>query len=187
MSTVDTAAADLFADQLVLEERRAVAFVPGAPADADAVVAQGLALMRALAVIEDAAPRGDTDDAAAESALSRLEAKVDLLTALVGALAAGMQPGDALHAIRWTAAGAALPCVAATGAVSGGDAGLLRIAPSLLLPTPLAIPATVVVSDERQLLLRFDPPAPAFAEALERLVFRIHRREVARQRALTSA
>ena len=112
---------------------------------------------------------------------------------VVSTLAQGVSPGMtkiklfgavALAALLAVAAGSS---VVATGGVSAGDRGLLRIAPSLLLPTPLAIPATVLASGERQLLLRFDPPAPAFAEALERLVFRIHRREVARQRALTSA
>jgi hypothetical protein len=171
----------LFGDVLACEELRPLAFVPGRDADPAAVAAAAEALLRALAVVEDG-PRGDEPEPGGDHALPRIEAKIDLLTALVASLCA--QAGaDPSRRLRWSARGA---CIDVADAPVAGTRGYLRVRPADWLPSPLQLPATVLATaaqDEgHRAWLRFDDlPAPLQA-ALERHLFRQHRRAVAESR-----
>lgn len=174
----------LFGDTLTCEELRPAAFLPGAPGDAAlaSLNARGEALLQALAVVEDGV-RNEEPEQPADHALHRIEAKLDLLTALVAGLCAS-HDDDPVQPLQWSARGASLP-IAAPAAV--GSSGRFRIRPTDLLPSALVLPATVLACDtgaDGQTLawLRFGPLSPALQAALERHLFRVHRRAVAESR-----
>ena len=175
----------LFGDALACEEMRAAAFLPGPVGDAmlraDAV--RGEALLRSLAVIEDSSHRTDEPDQLADHVLLRMEAKIDLLTSLVAGLHAGSQ-SDPVRALEWSARGA---CLHGESAAPVGTIGRFRVLPADWLPSPLLLPATVLAADTDavagpRLWLRFGPLPPALQAALERHLFRIHRRLIAERR-----
>ena len=77
-------------------------------------------------------------------------------------------------------------CVSSDAAAAPGTTGLFRIQPSDWLPESLELPATVLASVTDgagpQLWLRFGPLTPALESALERHLFRVHRRAIAESR-----
>ncbi|VXC07498.1 conserved hypothetical protein [Luteimonas sp. 9C] len=173
----------LFGDILTLHETRSATFLPGALDDVtrERLALQGEALLRGLAVIDDGAPRAEDPDQPADPVLLRLEAKLDVLTLLMTGFAAAQGAIDAPVVLTWSARGAE---VQVRGAYAIGTEGAFRMSASDWLPTPLMVPATVVASvpgDDgvSRVWLRFGPVSPSLADALERHVFRIHRREVA--------
>lgn len=182
--TPETADALLFGEALACQEHVRAGF---APQPLDARQAEALCLraesgLGAIAVIED--NRTDEEDAAQGAALRRVEAKLDLLLALVGHL--GRTTEAAEVSLQWSALGARLP---ATPDAAVGDTGLFRIQAANWLPEPLALPARVIAIGPAQdtpgavlLWLRFDPLTPGAASALERHLFRRHRRAVAERR-----
>ncbi|MGO4551408.1 PilZ domain-containing protein [Lysobacter sp. 2RAF19] len=178
MNAVQAAREALFGDVLACRETRPAAFEPSVPDGArlQALFARSEALLRALAVVEDS-PRHDDSDGHDETSLQRIEAKLDLLTALVASLA-GAQATDSLRALQWSARGAWL----AVDAPAVGTSGLLRVQPADWLPSPLLLPATVIAAADDGVLLRFDDLPPALEAALERHLFRLHRRAVAESR-----
>jgi hypothetical protein len=176
----------LFGDILTLHETRAATFLPGALDDAtlQRMALQGEALLRGLAVIDDGAPRADDPEQPVDPALLRMEAKLDVLTLLMTGFAASQGALDAPVDLTWSARGAE---VLVRGVFANGTAGVFRMAASDWLPTPLNLPATVVAQapgdgNVTRVWLRFGPLSPSMADALERHVFRIHRREVAENR-----
>ncbi|AER55289.1 hypothetical protein DSC_03180 [Pseudoxanthomonas spadix BD-a59] len=175
----------LFGEILTLEETRAARFLPGAllPAAVQDACAQGEALLRALAVIDDGAARSDEQDPQGEPALLRMEAKLDVLTLLVAELAAAQERGDPRQPLVWSARGVEL---VVSDPPAAGQQGLLRMRASDWLPTRLLLPAQVLAvqaeSAGTRVWLAFVQLSPALQSALERHVFRIHRREVAQLR-----
>ena len=174
----------LFGDALTCDEMRRAAFLPG---DVDAASlasfnARGEALLQSLAVVEDGV-RNEEPDQPPDHALHRLEAKVDLLTALVASLCASHED-DPMRPLRWSAHGASLPV---DGALPVGTAGRFRVKPTDWLPSPLILPATVLACGAEadgttRAWLRFGPLSPALEAALERHLFRVHRRAIAESR-----
>lgn len=181
----DAAREALFEGVLACDELRPAAFLPG---DADAPQRRSCqvraeALLRALAVVEDGA-RGEEPEAPADHALRRIEAKLDLLTALIANVAP--PSGDPLHPLRWSARGARLPVAAPLPARTRG---LFRVQPADWLPSPLLLPSEVLAcgldadaGGAHVVWLRFDPLGAALEAALERHLFRVHRRAVAESR-----
>ena len=179
MNTIATARAALFDEVLACEETLPAAFAPGTP---DAAVlrshfARGEALLRALAVVEDGT-RHDEGEAHEESALQRIAAKLDLLTALVATLA-GAHVTDPPRALEWSGLGA---MIAVDAPLPVGTTGLIRFQPADWLPSPLVLPAVVIASDAQVVCVRFQSLPPTLEAALERHLFRKHRRAVAQAR-----
>ncbi len=174
----------LFGDALTCDELRPAAFLPGV-LDSAALAsfnARGEALLQSLAVVEDGM-RSEEPEQPTDHALHRLEAKVDLLTALVASLCAS-HDDDPMLPLRWSAHGASL-VVAAPLPV--GTGGRFRVRPTDWLPSPLILPATVLACDSEadgatRAFLRFGPLSPALEAALERHLFRVHRRAIAESR-----
>ena len=102
---------------------------------------------------------------------------------LVARLARTQEPSDPIRALRWSALGVCMPSDTAT---APGTTGIFRIQPSDWLPEALELPATVLASvtdgDGPQLWLRFGPLTPPLESALERHLFRVHRRAIAESR-----
>lgn len=189
MTTVAGADDLLFGDVLACEEVRPAAFLAGRIDEAvlRSLGTRGESLLRALAVIEDGG-RGDAhpgpdQEQPADHAIHRIEAKLDLLTLLVAGVCAG-DDADPLRSLRWSARGAR---VAVDGPLAPGTAGHFRVRPADWLPSPLLLPASVVACDAdasgaHRAWLRFESLSPALEAALERHLFRIHRRAIAESR-----
>ena len=185
--TADAARDPLFGDTLAAEDARPLAVLPRWPEGRQrAALARGEALMRALALVDEARA-DDTDEPGADPAVRRLEAKVDLLIGLVGALMLREQPADAVHALRWSAQGAVVE-LSRDGAPAIGEPVTLRLQPSDTLPEALHLPAHVVSAEASaegtRVGLRFDPLPAGLEALLERHLFRLHRRAVAERRRL---
>lgn len=173
----------LFGAALSCEESQRAAFEAHAvdPALAEAACVRAEACLHAIAVIEDS--RTDDEDGPQSLALRRIEARLDLLTALVGALARREQ-ADPLVALRWSAAGACLPVPAP---LAEGSTGTFRVQAAAWLPEPLELPATVIASHADRdgtprAWVRFGPLTAGASAALERHLFRQHRRAIAEKR-----
>ncbi len=168
----------LFGDALGCDETLPAVFAAGACSTAS----DGAGLLRALALIEETSEvqRDEVDPGAAE--LARVEAKLDLVLALLASVVSAQQPALAPVAMRWSRHGARL----LAAAPPAGDVGRLRVALDPRLPQPLELPARVIAHAEEgggvRLWLRFESLDPALEAALERHVFRRHRRAVAEAR-----
>ena len=167
----------LFGEALACEEVRPARFEPdtseAAAPDAAALHAEALraeAFLQALAVVEDSRGEDPEEHGATGLALQRIEARLDLLTTLVAGLLKAADR-DPPRALRWSAL---------------GSTGWLRIQPSDHLPQPVQLPVRVLAvepaADGSRLWLRFEGLPPALAAALERHLFRLHRREIAERR-----
>lgn len=180
----DDAQALLFGEALACQEVRPASFVPGV---FDAVAAQADSLhaetfLQAIAVVEDGRSEDPDEHGPTTLALNRIESKLDLLTILVGALLQGSDR-DLPRKLRWSALGA---CLDDVPPLAPGTTGHFRIQPSDWLPQTLRLPAVVLASpegaDAGQLWLRFENLSPGLETALERHLFRVHRREIAERR-----
>lgn len=179
-----TAREALFGEALACGEARPAAFLPGV---VDGVAMQSLgargeALLRALAVVEDGM-RNEEPEQPGDHAMHRIEAKLDLLTAIVASLATS-DDADPVQLLQWSARGA---CLAIDAPLPAGTQGRFRVQPADWLPSPLILPATVVACDidadgTPRAWLRFGALSPALLAALERHLFRVHRRAVAESR-----
>lgn len=183
--SADTARELLFADVLACDELRPAAFLPGevdGPQRRSCLI-RAETLLRAMAIVEDGT-RPDENEPAHDNALRRIEAKLDLLTALVANVAP--PSADPVHPLRWSARGARLPVAAPLPAQARG---LFRVQPADWLPSTLQLPAVVLAcgpdgsaGGAHVAWLRFEPMGPALEAALERHLFRVHRRAVAESR-----
>ncbi|HEY0505234.1 MAG TPA: PilZ domain-containing protein [Lysobacter sp.] len=175
----------LFDDVLDHEDRRPAAFLPGAldAAATHAAVLHAEMLLVALANSEGARGIDDKDEHAEHvSGLQRVEAKLDLLLGLFGMLLRerGHLPPPAR--LRWSPRGACIELLGDVLAVRPGAAGVLRVQPAEWLPDCIDLPARVIAADATHVWLEFASLPPALAEALERHLFRLHRRQVAEAR-----
>lgn len=185
----DNARARVFGDTLACEEVRPATFLPG-ELDATSlrvICTRSDALLRAIAVVEDTRSDDADERTTQELALQRVEAKLDLLTALVATLVNSQEPHDPPQAIGWSALGVCLPVNGATAsAATPGTAGIFRVQPCDWLPEVLQLPATVLANvadaDGHHLWLRFEPLPAVLVAALERHLFRVHRRAIAESR-----
>jgi hypothetical protein len=176
----------LFGDALGCEERLPAAFVPGASPGAGA--AHGAAmLLRALAVMEEGGEPEREDGDARTAELARVEAKLDLVLALLGAVAAARAPDLPEVALRWSRVGARLRLAEAPALPHG----VLRVHLDPRLPQPLELQVRVVGTEPTGAgvlaWLRFEALDPGLEAALERHVFRRHRRAVAESRRQAKA
>lgn len=182
--TSAAAEVELFGDVLTCEEHQRSVFHPQpvSAANAEMLCARAEASLLAVAVIEDNS--GDDEDTSKFPALRRIEARLDLLMHL---LATRQEDADTpLITLRWSARGACMPAPAALPVASTGLFHT-RLAP--WLPEPLALPARVLACDSQdpatptRLWLRFEPISEPLLSALERHLFRRHRKAIAEQRA----
>lgn len=185
----DNARALVFGDSLACEEVRPAAFVAGAlDATAERIAClRSDALLRAIAVVEDSRNDDGEERGTQELAMQRVEAKLDLLTSLVATLVNRQEHHDRPQPMRWSALGVCLAVDPATAAAATpGTDGVFRVQPCDWLPETLQLPATVLanVADDsgHHLWLRFQPLPPVLASALERHLFRVHRRAIAESR-----
>ena len=140
-------------------------------------------LLRSIGLVEDA--RGDDKDDRGEStaAQQRVEAKLDLALMLVGRLVRQQADPLPLRPLRWSRRGIRLQLGPRSGAVVG-SAGTVRLQPSDWLPDHVDLPVQVMAeaadgAGGHYLWLRFGELGDGLELALERHLFRLHRRQVA--------
>ena len=181
------AEAELFGDVLVHQDRRPAAFLPGF-ADTPAAhvgVARAEMLLTSLALSENARSEGDGDDhAEPSSALQRVEAKIDLALGLLGTMLRERGDLPPPTVLRWSTRGARIDVLGDALAIRPGARGVLRVQPADWLPDCIELPSHVIAVEGARAWLAFEPLSPNLADALERHLFRLHRKQVAESRRL---
>jgi len=181
MQTIIAHPADaaLFDDILSHEAHLPAAFVPGGAGR----LSHAESLLRNLALIEDSGRednQSERDDATPFR--QRLEAKFDLNLLMLGRLLEQARAPLPACEVRWSIRGARLEHSASSG-LSHGSEGALRIQPCEWLPDLLELPARVMdVEAGGRIWLSFPGFSPNMHDALERHLFRQHRRQIARSR-----
>ena len=142
-------------------------------------------LLRSLALVEDS--RVDEHDERNEASLQlqRLEAKLDLTMVLLGRLVRQQGKELTLRPVRWSRRGIRLQL--GPRSVPASRAGVVRLQPSDWLPDHIDLPVEVVAeaadgSGGHFLWLRFQRLGDGLEMAMERHLFRLHRRQVAEAR-----
>jgi len=156
-----------------------------------AVIRPGTAetLLRSVALVEDA--RGDDghdDRSDATLQVQRLEAKLDLVMGLLGRLVRQSAQDLPLRPLRWSRRGIRLEQGSRSGAAPG-SMGVIRLQPCDWLPDHIDLPVVIVAeaangAGAHYLWLRFEGLSDALEMALERHLFRLHRRQIAEARRL---
>ena len=184
--TWQAAETELFADLLVHEDRRPAAFLPGpsSPAIAHVASARTEMLLTSLALSENARSEDGDEHAEPSSALQRVEAKLDLVLGLLGTMMSerGDLPPPTL--LRWSTRGARIDVLGDALAIRPGARGVLRVQPADWLPDCIELPAHAIAVEGARAWLAFEPLSPPLADALERHLFRLHRKQVAESRRL---
>ncbi len=156
-----------------------------------AVIRPGTAetLLRSVALVEDArSDDGHDDRSDATLQVQRLEAKLDLVMVLLGRLVRQSAQDLPLRPLRWSRRGIRIEQGMRTGA-SAGSQGVIRLQPCDWLPDHIDLPVVIVAeaangAGAHYLWLRFEGLSDALEMALERHLFRLHRRQIAEARRL---
>ncbi|MFN3843155.1 MAG: PilZ domain-containing protein [Rehaibacterium terrae] len=180
--TAEAAERELFDDALTCREALPAEFVPDAldAASRERAAERAEGLLRAIALVEDGHGEEGDERGANEPVLQRIEAKLNLLFELVGLVVRREVAPLPVVELRWSRRGVEL---AGASPVAPGQAGLLRLQPVSWLPQAIELPVEVIAVDRREpaprLWLRFSPLPEALESALERHLFRLHRRAIA--------
>ncbi|MBD7953101.1 PilZ domain-containing protein [Stenotrophomonas sp. Sa5BUN4] len=140
-------------------------------------------LLRSIGLVEDSRGEDKDDRGEASPGQQRIEAKLDLVLLLVGRLVRQQADALPLRPLRWSRRGIRLQLGPRSGAVAG-SAGTVRLQPSDWLPDHVDLPVQVVAeaangAGGHYLWLRFDELGDGLEMALERHLFRLHRRQIA--------
>ncbi|MEW9625465.1 PilZ domain-containing protein [Rhodanobacter geophilus] len=132
-----------------------------------------------LAALEERRTDLGDDDNPLMQEMLRMDAKLTALVEIVNLLLAPAATLPPRRALRFNAVGALLP----PALVPPGDGLLLRLHFDACRSLPLELAGRVVhVLDDGRSFVEFAPQGDATGDAIERLVFRHHRRKVAEAR-----
>ncbi|WP_305806510.1 PilZ domain-containing protein [Stenotrophomonas sp. YIM B06876] len=146
-------------------------------------------LLRSVALVEDSRSGDDGEERGdASLQLQRLEARLDLTLVLLGRLLRQSVDTLPLRPLRWSRRGLRLELGSRSGAPPGSH-GVVRLQPSDWLPDTIELPVTVIAEAASgnggyYLWLRLQAAGDALEMALERHLFRLHRRQIAGSRRL---
>lgn len=180
------AEAELFDDTLSCELSLPAEFVAGT-----AVVRPGATenLLRSVALVEDSRGAEENEDRnEATLQIQRLEARLDLALMMLGRLVRQQMETLPLRPVRWSKRGLRLEVGQRTG-MPAGSQGLVRLQPSDWLPDLVELPVSLLAEAANNtggyfIWLRVEHPGDALEMALERHLFRVHRRQIAAARRL---
>jgi len=175
-----TAEIELFDDVLSHQARLSAAFVPGTSPDR---LAHAEHLLRTVALIEDHRSEDSQNERIEDAPFGqRLEAKLDLGLLMLGRLLEYASPPLRARDVRWSILGARLQQPDAASLPPGSE-GVLQIQPCDWLPESLELPASILATDSGHWVwLSFPVFSPGLRDALERHLFRQHRRQIAQTR-----
>lgn len=182
MSACDDAERRLFADTLACDDEFPFVWHPAASRHALADAARRAEnTLRAMALLDDT--RGEEDGA--EALPPRIEAKVDLALSMLGLIVAQQQAIPAPQPVHWSRHGFRLELSAAP---EDGSNGLLSVYLLPGMPLPVDLPVLVLCSAASahgaSVWLQVPDTPLALRTALERELFRRHRRLVHEQRVI---
>lgn len=147
---------------------------------------QSEALLHGLAVAEDSRGEDLEDRGDVPQSMQRLESKLDLIISMLGKLARQGTEALPVRRLRWSHLGLRLELPQPCG-LEVGQSGVMTLQPVAWLSDYVELPARVLAtatgSDGAQhLWLRFGKLDTGLEDALERHLFRLHRRQVAEAR-----
>lgn len=172
---------ELFEGALSCELLQPAEFRPGSAAGRQSAAES---LLRSLAQIEDSRGEGLGDERSElPPATQRMEAKLDLMMILVSRLVRQHEDTLPLRPVRWSRRGIRLETGVRTAAAPGA-AGVLCLQPSEWLPEKIELPVTLLSeaasgSGGFFLWLKFADLGAGLEAAMERHLFRLHRRQIA--------
>ncbi|KRG39461.1 hypothetical protein ARC78_01720 [Stenotrophomonas pictorum JCM 9942] len=140
-------------------------------------------LLRSVALVEDSRGADDGEERFEGSAqLQRLEARLDLALVLLGRLLQQSTAPLPTCNLKWSRLGLRLASPHGSGAAPG-SAGVIRLQPADWLPDHIELPVQLVAEQQtdgiHHLWLRLHPTSDALTAAVERHLFRLHRRQIA--------
>jgi hypothetical protein len=181
------AAWQAFSERMSCEDRWPVDCVaidwPLTPARTHDLVEGAINVLASVAALEDRRVENLDDDNPLWQEIQRLEAKLAAVLNMVNQLqtSTGALPPPAT--LRFNAVGAVLPAAL----VPASDALLLRLHFDVYRHLPLELAARVDrVLDDGRVFVVFALSSEALGEAIERHIFRHHRRQIAEKRHLTN-
>jgi hypothetical protein len=170
---------------LSIETDIPVALLPVDSAEIDFAAALQFLRSLNLLALGARADNGDAQNAESGHELARLEAKIDMLVAMVGSLVA--KESNLPPLCRVSLSVESLQVNLAAG-VAPGDAVIVDLYPSAELPRALRLPATVAGAHpadggRQHVSLKFGPLDPAVSDELERYIFLRHRHALSSARS----
>lgn len=177
----DEAEQYLFGDTLVSIESLPVQLVAVSAASSGDVQARAEWLLRLLGQIESGAPEHDEEHT--DPSLRRIEAKLDLALDLLSSVLVSTRSSALTVDLRWSHLGVSF---VAPQSSPIDRSGVLHLYLRSWLPSPLELPVRQLaqasdVGGER-LWLAFQLDQPGLQRALDKLLFRQHRRHIAQTR-----
>lgn len=171
---------ELFGEALTCEAVLPARFEIG---DRPVMPQQSEALLHGLAVAEDARGEDAEDRNEIPQSMQRLESKLDLIISLLGKMARQGAEAMPVRPLRWSHLGLRLDLALASD-VKVDDRGVIVLQPVAWLNDHIELPARVIASSlgsdgTEHVWLRFGKLGPGLEDALERHLFRLHRRQVA--------
>lgn len=182
-SPATPADAELFEDSIACALDLPAEFRPG---PATIALSSAETVLRGIGMVEDQRREDAEDRGELPPAIHRLEAKLDLLLMLMGQFARQGGQLPPLRPVRWSRRGIRLE-TGARSAAGVGTAGVVRLQPASWLPECVELPVMVMAEAASGaggyfLWLRFAELGASLEAALERHLFRLHRRQVAESR-----
>ncbi len=183
MSTIERPdpEATLFAEALACTVELPAAFCERAAeaATVERAIARAEATLHSIALIEDGHAEEADEAGGRDQALQRIDAKLNLILEMLGRLARRGSDPLPLIRMRWSRHGVALQPPFGTVAT---ERGFLLLQPVDWLPQQIELPVQRLAADGDLLYLRFDPLPLDLEAAIERHLFRLHRRQIAAAR-----
>lgn len=138
--------------------------------------------LRSLALIEDS-PHEETDEHGKDLALQRVDAKLNLVLETLAGLLRRERSDLPMQPLRWSRFGAELLHPSDEPPAQG----FLLLQPLGWLPQRLELPVVCLAQRKEpdggcRVWLRFSPQPPSLEQALERHLFRLHRRQIAQRK-----
>lgn len=149
---------------------------PPSPALLQQLAERNANVLAAIAALEERRADGGEDDSPLMQEMLRMDAKLNVLMEIVNNLLVPASVLPPRQSLRFNGVGALLPA----GMAPAGGGLLLRIRFDLCRSLPLELAAQVQRQfDDGRTFIAFAPLGDALGDAIERLVFRHHRRKVA--------
>lgn len=171
-----------FSERVCVDDRLRVSLLPrdGDGSSLAQLGERNLSTLASIAAIEERRADGSDDDSPVLQELARLDAKLNALVDIVNRLLVPVSALPDRIPVRFNAIGALVPAALLPAA---GDALCMRIHLDACPSLPLELPARVQRRlDDGLAFLALEPLGDAAGDAIERFVFRHHRRKVAEAR-----